>query len=287
MRAAELVFRAVDPCYALIGRHGEDITFWAYVVCGVIVLGSMLVSVPFCRWFCPMAAVMSPLSAIGLTRIQRDVNTCTGCGKCARVCPMAIQVDKLIQVNVARCTSCLTCVDSCKTKTGPSLSWGPPKSIGKAWPRGALIAVLLLCGGAAVTTSYLVPIASYIKTQGTSPTQTAQLNLQVHELTCRGRANLLLSYLQREDLQRLPADTNKAPAYFKLEAWPGPGASKVRITYDPQHVTEEQLKRAITLPIYELKDNRWWPSPFKIEGYVAPLPKTAPADTSPIELPLD
>ena len=52
----ELLFRGYDPCYALISRHGEDITFWAYAVAGAIVVASLVIVVPFCRWFCPLAA---------------------------------------------------------------------------------------------------------------------------------------------------------------------------------------------------------------------------------------
>ena len=36
---AELMFRGFDPCYALISRHGEDITLWTYVVSGAILVG--------------------------------------------------------------------------------------------------------------------------------------------------------------------------------------------------------------------------------------------------------
>ncbi len=35
-RAGELIFRGFDPCYALLSRHGEDITFWAYIVSGAM-----------------------------------------------------------------------------------------------------------------------------------------------------------------------------------------------------------------------------------------------------------
>ncbi|MBN2446282.1 MAG: 4Fe-4S binding protein, partial [Phycisphaerae bacterium] len=70
-RAAELRFRVADPCYVLLSRHGEDITFWAYVVAGLIVLASVLILLPFCRWFCPLAAVFAPFSRVGLTRVRR------------------------------------------------------------------------------------------------------------------------------------------------------------------------------------------------------------------------
>jgi polyferredoxin len=42
----ELIFRGFDPCYALISRHGEDITLWAYVVLGAIVVLSLMIMLP-------------------------------------------------------------------------------------------------------------------------------------------------------------------------------------------------------------------------------------------------
>jgi polyferredoxin len=52
-RAGELIFRGFDPCYALLSRHGEDITVWAYVVAGAILVASVFAMLPFCRWLCP------------------------------------------------------------------------------------------------------------------------------------------------------------------------------------------------------------------------------------------
>jgi ferredoxin len=286
-RMGELVFRAYDPCYALLSRNGEDITFWAYVVSGAIVAASLLISIPFCRWLCPLAVVMNPLSRFGFTRVQRDTHTCNGCGKCARVCPMEIPVDKLLVVTNARCTSCMECVDSCSVKKEGSLSWGPPKQVGGTWPRAVLVSILLLCGGVAVAATYLAPVASFNKSQGERPAQIATLTLKVNELTCRGRANLLVGFLQRDDLYRIPASGTSA--YFQLEAWPGPGAVQVRVSYDPKSVSEEQLKQAITQPIYDLNENRWWMSPFVIEGYHPILPdmNKSKTDVAPIELPLE
>jgi len=133
-RASELIFRGFDPCYALISRHGADITIWAYVVAGVILVASLAVMLPFCRWLCPLAAVLNLVSRFGVARIQRDASNCRDCGVCAKRCPMAIPVDRVDQVTAARCLSCLNCVEVCRPgKNRPTaLRWGPPRPLGTA-----------------------------------------------------------------------------------------------------------------------------------------------------------
>ena len=267
-RAGELLFRGYDPCYALISRHGADITYWAYVVAGAVAVASLVITVPFCRWFCPFAAVLSPFSRLGLARVRREESACTSCGRCERQCPMAIPVASLDQVTDARCTSCLTCVEACPKRAEGALSWGLPKPIRHGWSQAALIAILLFCTSAAVAASYAFPMPSFLKSRGTPPPETAALELEIFDLTCRGRANLLVYYLDRDDLFALDG-------YWRLEAWPDPTLARVRITYDPARCTEEAIRMAITEAYYDALGNRWRPSPFVIEGY-DPLDATLP-----------
>ena len=134
---AELEFRRADPCYALISRHGEDITFWAYVVAGAIVVASLFIVMPFCRWLCPFAAVLNVFSRFGLTRISRDPDTCIDCGQCARSCPTAIPVDKQLHSTNARCISCMNCLSVCPKLQEGALRWGPRSSSRRGWPSGS------------------------------------------------------------------------------------------------------------------------------------------------------
>lgn len=259
-RTSELVFRGYDPCYALISRHGEDITFWAYAVSGAIIVGSLIVVMPFCRWLCPLAAVLNPFSRFGLTRIKRDEDACVDCGACARVCPMDIPVDRVTQVTEARCLSCLDCLEACPKHATGAMTWGPPARLGRSWSVGVLVTILLACTGAAVAASYLFPLPSFIKTRGEPPAVTATCDLRIRNLGCRGNANLLMYYLERDDLYEIPG-------YLKLEAWPGPGAAAARITYDPSVCDAATIKQAITEPYYDALAETWRPSPFEIEGY--------------------
>jgi ferredoxin len=262
--AGELIFRGFDPCYALISRHGTDITFWAYVVAGAIAVASLAILLPFCRWLCPLAAVLNPVSRFGLTRVKRNAEGCLDCGKCSRSCPMAIPVDRVQQVTAARCISCMNCVEACPAKESSTLHWGPPNMLGRSWPQAVLVTVLLLCTTGAVASSYFFPLPSFVKSRGAPPDQVATVRLKIENLTCRGRANRLLFFLQRDDLYELPG-------YLKLEAWPGPGAADVRIAYDPAQTNELAIKRAITEPYYNLWDDARRSacliSTFRIEGY--------------------
>jgi polyferredoxin len=266
-QAGELLFRGYCPAYALLGRHGADVTYWAYVVAGAIVVTSLAVTMPFCRWFCPLAAVLNPLSRFGVARIKRDGATCSDCGRCRKSCPMAIPVDQVPQVTDARCLACMNCVEACPSRKGRSLAWGPPGWLGHAWPQAVVIGVLLVCTGAAVAAAYLAPLPSFVKARGTAPAQIAAVELRVRELTCRGRANLLVGFLERDDLYQIPGPDPSTPGYYKLEAWPDPGLAAIRISYDPRYATEADIQRAITEPYFDVQEDRWWQSPFAIEGY--------------------
>ncbi len=312
----ELIFRTFDPCYALISRHGTDITFWAYVVSGVIVAASLTIMLPFCRWFCPLAAVLNPVSRFGLTGVRRNEAACTDCGLCSKACPVAIPVHEVREVRAARCLSCLNCLDHCPqggksvsqvrtdgrlpmaNKPGgqaglvraaqernlPPLIWGPPRWLGRSWPQTALIALILMCASAAVAASYLFPLPSFVKSRGTPPPDVAQVKLKVDGLRCRGNANLMYYFLDRDDLYQLDG-------YFKIEAWPGPGLVDVHVTYDPSTASDAAVKRAITEPYFDVLNDQWRMSSFRIDGY-DPLAADLDLDLDvpldiPIVLPVD
>jgi len=259
-RTAELVFRGYDPCYVLLSRHGEDIAIWAYVISGAIVLASLWISVPFCRWLCPLAAVLNPFSRFGLGRIRRNETTCTACELCTEACPMGIPVAEMEQVTAARCTSCLDCIDSCAARDDGALVYGPPRPLGRSWSQAALIAIVLGALTTAVAASYAWPLPSFVQQRGEAPQEASAAEVRIEPLTCRGKGNLLWYYLDRDDLFAVEG-------YLRLEAWPGPGPARARILFDPERTDEEGVKQAIVQPYYDEAGDLWRPSPFEIEGY--------------------
>ena len=259
-RIGELWFRGACPAYALLGRHGADVTAWAYVVSGGILLGSVFVALPFCRWFCPLAAVMNPFSRLGLARVGRDPGACAACGKCARACPMGIPVHEVATVTHARCTLCLDCVDACPTRDGSTLALRLAGTSGRRLSARTVAAALAVVLGVGVAGAAWFPLPSFRWSRGEIPATAASVDLRIADLTCRGRANLLVYFLDRDDDLAVPGP-------LRLEAWPAPDEGEARIVYDPSLTDADAIRAALTEPVHDPVAGIFRMSPFRIAGY--------------------
>lgn len=259
-RSAELVFRGFDPCYALISRHGEDITLWAYAIAAVILLLSLVLTMPFCRWLCPLAAALHPFSRFGVARIKRLDAACVQCGECATACPMAIPVHERNEVRDARCISCLSCLDACPRQDRTALVWGPPDGLGGRWPHGVLPAAILTLTATAVTASTFFALPSFTSRRGEPAGDVATVDLEIEGLTCRGRAVLLTYFLERDDAYALPD-------FVELRAWPAPGVARAVVRTESSSAIADEVKRAITEPYFDAAARTWRSSPFTVRGF--------------------
>lgn len=119
----DLGFRAFDPYYILFtaGGHGTTVVS-LFIVAGVLAAAFVI---PFfwCRYLCPMGAVMDPLSRAGALRVRRDAATCTDCGRCDEACPHGIAVATAHEVTARDCTNCLECAAECPEEGALGLSW--------------------------------------------------------------------------------------------------------------------------------------------------------------------
>jgi polyferredoxin len=91
------------------------------VVLGLVV-ASVLIKNFWCRYLCPYGAFLGLASLLSPSRTTRNPDTCIDCAKCAKACPSALPVDKLIQIRSAECTGCLECVAVCPAKDALTMS---------------------------------------------------------------------------------------------------------------------------------------------------------------------
>ena len=84
-----------------------------FIVLGILVAASLLVENFWCRYLCPYGALLGLASLLSPLRIRREASACIDCQKCARACPSALPVDRLVTIQSAECTGCLECVAVC------------------------------------------------------------------------------------------------------------------------------------------------------------------------------
>lgn len=75
----------------------------------------------WCRYGCPLAALMHVYSRFSVYRIFAEKKKCISCNVCTKVCHMGIDVmayaAKGIPMNDVQCVRCSACVQSCPTET--------------------------------------------------------------------------------------------------------------------------------------------------------------------------
>jgi polyferredoxin len=120
------------------------------IVLGVLVVASVFVPNFWCRFLCPYGALLGLTSWLSPARIRRNAETCIDCAKCAKACPAALPVDKLVQIRSAECTGCLECVAVCPAQGTLTMSLPrlvapkPQRAAIPGWAMAAGIAILFL-----------------------------------------------------------------------------------------------------------------------------------------------
>lgn len=107
-----MIFRDYDPWSALLEVTKLELGAGA-VILAVVLLASLVVERPWCRYACPLGAALGLAGAASPLRVQRTSTACTGCGLCTIRCPMGIDVARAGDVTDPRCITCMRCVEEC------------------------------------------------------------------------------------------------------------------------------------------------------------------------------
>ncbi|MFC2171783.1 4Fe-4S binding protein [Acidobacteriota bacterium] len=113
-KSGELVFRGYDPYYLVFSGmgHGTVGTLSVLVIIILLVSG-LLIKMSWCRYFCPMSAVMDGFSVPSILAVKRDSDRCTECRSCDDSCEHDLRPSQRRVVVHRDCTNCLNCLEAC------------------------------------------------------------------------------------------------------------------------------------------------------------------------------
>lgn len=82
----------------------------------LVMFGAVFIERFFCRYLCPLGAILAILSRIKLFRMKRKSEFCNKCKFCTSNCPMGIEVGNMAEIKTGECISCLRCKYNCGGK---------------------------------------------------------------------------------------------------------------------------------------------------------------------------
>jgi polyferredoxin len=104
-----LMFADIDPYFALFNFWTSEVAIGGILILIAVLLLSLLVERPFCKYACPYGAVLGVFNLFRIFKIRRNAPTCIDCKACDRACPMNIPVSTSGAVRHHQCISCLKC----------------------------------------------------------------------------------------------------------------------------------------------------------------------------------
>ena len=84
---------------------------WKVAILVVLLLLSVVVYRPFCRYLCPLGAIYGLFNPIAFYRYEVDKDKCVDCGLCARACGFGIRTNET--PNSPECIRCGECLKAC------------------------------------------------------------------------------------------------------------------------------------------------------------------------------
>lgn len=88
---------------------------WKFCVLVVIIVASVFLYRPFCRFLCPLGAIYGFFNRFALIGVKLDQNKCNDCGLCVTHCKMDVK-----HVGDHECINCGECIKVCPAK---AISW--------------------------------------------------------------------------------------------------------------------------------------------------------------------
>jgi polyferredoxin len=83
----------------------------AFVIFILFLMLIFLIERGWCRYFCPIGAILAPFNKISFLHLEFDKDNCIHCNVCSEVCPMGIDIPNMNRD--PECILCGKCVNVC------------------------------------------------------------------------------------------------------------------------------------------------------------------------------
>ena len=115
-RSFNLVFINADPYYALMHLFTSEVAPLALMVLFATLTASLFIQRPWCRFLCPLGALLGPLGKLSILKIHRPSEKCISCSSCRKICPVGLNpCEQEIQTS-SLCIRCGLCEPACPPK---------------------------------------------------------------------------------------------------------------------------------------------------------------------------
>lgn len=111
------ILESTSP-WDVFGQITDVSTIFSNLLVGLIFLilitiGSAFIERFFCRYLCPLGAIFSIISKIGIVKINKPKADCGKCRACTMNCSMGLPLYKVNCVKGGDCINCLKCTEVC------------------------------------------------------------------------------------------------------------------------------------------------------------------------------
>ena len=113
-----LAWRAYDPWVAWMhlsaGIEEMAEAPWSFAVLfGAVIGASLFIERFWCRYLCPLGALLAPLQKLSLFKVRRSEEHCIHCHLCGKSCPVRLDPESTDVTSSAECLACGRCVEAC------------------------------------------------------------------------------------------------------------------------------------------------------------------------------
>ncbi len=235
--AYSYVFIGITAVYALLVVVFKVSISWLWLLGALTLAGVILESFKI------------KMSGLSIFKVSRNVDTCTSCKLCDKACPMAIKVSVVEKVDNIDCHLCGDCVASCPEKN--TLSITGSKLLNKniddkkvkhplLWIPAAAVVVLVVVGLAFAERVHIPTIS--IKWGDATRLKEAGIYEQagLSSIKCFGSSMSFANHMKEMD------------GVLGVETYVSDNS--IRVYYDANVLSKEDIKRGIFTPVKRLFD---------------------------------